>query len=287
MKNLLENSEFIEGIGPTYSNRLAEYGIETVGEVLASPVSLIAGYAEASPKLGQRWHAAARMLSLPTLMPNDAEALVDAGIEDLGDLARAPFSRIGEIIGRITDELAEAWRDASLFRRDVIVIGALEEDVNFSVNVGHERFPRDGHRFVARVPYGEGAFRITAEDDRSLLMTIRKKRSEVTRAKIKRLPPLPQGILRESHRKKIFVPHARIRQEKITPADLSPGAVLRVMPDNPKRAVQLSRRLERGVMVTTVVELDEPLQRGVVVRWNATGFDVIATDFKAWSRENQ
>ncbi len=285
MESLLEPCEFIEGIGDTYAARLSASGVHTVGDVLASTVSKLSGISQAGSVRCQDWQDAARLLSLPNLSHNDVEALVKASVHDVRDFARLSLSSLTEILGNPTDDVARAWQLSASVERDVIVVGELEEDTEYEISVGYQRFPTSGSRFVARVAPGNAQYRVTASDGRTTLIDVQGKAGSVVRNKIRNLPNIPSHTVVEDKRK-LAIPHAHIKLEKVEPDALSEGSILRVLPDRPDRAVLLSRKYEQGVLKTIRVELGHSQVPGSVIRYSDGKFETVSTDFSRWSEEN-
>ena len=77
----------LEGIGPTYAERLRAVGIRTTTDLLAAEAPLVAEKIQADVPNVRRWQAMSRLIELNGIGPQYAELLVRAGYATVDDLA--------------------------------------------------------------------------------------------------------------------------------------------------------------------------------------------------------
>jgi hypothetical protein len=87
---LLLVPETIEGIGHVHAAALDSAAIATLGDLLRLPAWRVAvAVSHASPAAAAKWQAAAHLLQVDGVDPDVAEALVEGGVQSVGELAEA------------------------------------------------------------------------------------------------------------------------------------------------------------------------------------------------------
>lgn len=101
---LLSSPAVIEGIGPARADALKAVGIETIAGMFAAGARRVQ---QLLPRTGPRqvgsWFVAAQLLRVEELTPNLAEALVDAGIRSVPQLAEAGLRTVELAVDRALD----------------------------------------------------------------------------------------------------------------------------------------------------------------------------------------
>jgi Domain of unknown function (DUF4332) len=102
---LLSSPAVIEGIGPARADALKASGIETIAEMFAAGARRVH---QMLPRTGPRqvgsWFVAAQLLRVDDMTPNLAEALVDAGIRSVPQLAEAGLRTVELAVDRALND---------------------------------------------------------------------------------------------------------------------------------------------------------------------------------------
>ena len=130
----------LEGIGPTYAEKLHAIGVHNTQELLFTPDKDLASATGAKPKTVANWKAMAQLVKVRGIGPQYAEALVRAGIDGIEELRDEPAAAIAgavqgyldsldnNVIGqKITAKRVQTWQKAAKkLKRDHIDLTALK-----------------------------------------------------------------------------------------------------------------------------------------------------------------
>jgi predicted flap endonuclease-1-like 5' DNA nuclease len=116
--------EDLEGIGPTYGERLRKLGVHTTGRLAYEDTASLAERMQLPRRTVEQWKHMAELIKVSGIGPQYAEALVRAGIEGIAELKRRSPAKIAEqvnayldtldtnVLGnKITEKRVEGWQD--------------------------------------------------------------------------------------------------------------------------------------------------------------------------------
>lgn len=185
---LRESPVVIEGIGERTEEALREAGIGTIGEMLSRGVQRIA---QAVPTATERqvrsWSAAGLLLQVEGVDPNVAEALIDAGIDSVDELAEVGLQTLERAMDRAVEagklkeapslyRLAGMQREAGKLRDTGLLGGRVvnretgEPLAGLTVRAGRRRgrTEQDGTFYLSGVPAGTATVEIDVPGRRPL-----------------------------------------------------------------------------------------------------------------------
>jgi predicted flap endonuclease-1-like 5' DNA nuclease len=116
--------EDLEGIGPTYGERLRKLGVHTTARLAYEDTASLAERMQLPRRTVEQWKHMAELIKVNGIGPQYAEALVRAGIEGVAELKRRSPAKIAEqvnayldtldtnVLGnKITEKRVEGWQD--------------------------------------------------------------------------------------------------------------------------------------------------------------------------------
>lgn len=95
----------VEGIGPTYADRLVQAGVKTTARLCYEGPAKIAKITKAPLKTATTWHANAELMKINGVGPQYAEAMARAGIGGIDELKRLKADTIANRINTYLDSL--------------------------------------------------------------------------------------------------------------------------------------------------------------------------------------
>ena len=96
-----DDPEDIKGIGPTLGKELRGLGISSVGEFLTTDPFIIGEKTRVSEDMAKNLQTLAQLLMIPGMEENDAELLIDAGINSRKELADQDLIQLSKKVGEI------------------------------------------------------------------------------------------------------------------------------------------------------------------------------------------
>lgn len=88
----------VEGIGTTYLDRLADVGIETTNDLLASDIDTVVDVSRAPKATVQKWYGMAELMRVKGIGKQFAELLVRSGITSIDDLREQKPKQLSELV---------------------------------------------------------------------------------------------------------------------------------------------------------------------------------------------
>jgi hypothetical protein len=136
MSNLAEPVELIEGIGEAHGAKLRAKGADRIGDLLKHSTAWIARATGVGEDQAEKWVAAGWLLQVSEVEPDIAEALVQAGVRSIVDLADAGLETLEQAMQKAVAanttntassvyRLAEIQRNAGRQRNTGVVFGKL------------------------------------------------------------------------------------------------------------------------------------------------------------------
>jgi len=110
----LDNPEDIKGIGPALGKELSGLGITSVGEFLTTDPTIIGEKTRVSQEMAENLQATAQLMMIPGVDANDAELLIDAGINSRRELADQDLIQLSRKVG----EIAKIYVDQGKISKD-------------------------------------------------------------------------------------------------------------------------------------------------------------------------
>lgn len=118
--------EDLEGIGPTYGQRLRDAGVHTTARLAYEDAGKLATAIQVPRGTVEAWKQMAELVKVKGIGPQYAEALVRAGVTGIAELKRRSPARMAEqinnylatldvnVIGnKITEKRVEGWKEAA------------------------------------------------------------------------------------------------------------------------------------------------------------------------------
>lgn len=102
--------ETINGLGPTYADRLREDGIESVDDLTTADIEAVAKSAEVPEERAQEWIEQARLGMIDGLGTTYADRLAEEGITTIEDMTAAGARAVADAAD-VTEERAQGWID--------------------------------------------------------------------------------------------------------------------------------------------------------------------------------
>jgi len=109
-----DNPEDIKGIGPSLGKELRGLGITSVGEFLTTDPIIIGEKTRVSQEMAENLQAMAQLMMIPGVDANDAELLIEAGINSRKELADQDLIQLSRKVG----EIAKIYVDQSKISKD-------------------------------------------------------------------------------------------------------------------------------------------------------------------------
>ena len=109
-----DNPEDIKGIGPALGKELSGLGITSVGEFLTTDPIIIGEKTRVSQEMAENLQATAQLMMIPGVDANDAELLIDAGINSRRELADQDLIQLSRKVG----EIAKIYVDQGKISKD-------------------------------------------------------------------------------------------------------------------------------------------------------------------------
>lgn len=113
----------LEGVGPTYADRLHAMGIENTQQLIFAETATVAKGTGAQPRTVEQWKAMSQLIKVRGIGPQYAEALVRAGVSGIEELVDEPAAAIAggaqgyldslktTVVGqKITTKRVEGWQ---------------------------------------------------------------------------------------------------------------------------------------------------------------------------------
>jgi predicted flap endonuclease-1-like 5' DNA nuclease len=97
----LDNPEDIKGIGPSLGKELRGLGITSVNEFLTTDPIIIGEKTRVSQEMAENLQAMAQLMMIPGVDANDAELLIEAGINSRRKLAEQDLIQLSRKVGKI------------------------------------------------------------------------------------------------------------------------------------------------------------------------------------------
>jgi hypothetical protein len=301
---LRQSPVVIEGIGKAYAWALAAAGMPTVLEMLRSgPGRVQQAVQRASAAEVRRWFWAAMLLQVDGVTPDVAEALVDADVRSVEELADAGLERLeravhqADLARRLKDNppslyrLGAIQRAAALQRGTGIAAGRLIDGptgqpiAGAVVRAGGRRDVTDqqGVFILARLPPGRTRVRVEAPGHLPLSASVEVRAHEHHRFVSIRLPappaarPLRPALVEGDGRLIAWGRDRTVRLLHRPLGDIPDGAhlaVRRVLSSGAVRLLHLTRiQADRDIMATVVdvarAAVPEGARIGEVLVWQA------------------
>jgi len=109
-----DNPEDIKGIGPALGKELSGLGITSVGEFLTTDPIIIGEKTRVSQEMAENLQATAQLMMIPGVDANDAELLIEAGINSRKELADQDLIQLSRKVG----EIAKIYVDQGKISKD-------------------------------------------------------------------------------------------------------------------------------------------------------------------------
>lgn len=95
----------IEGVGTTYLDRLADVGIETTNDLLASDIGTVTKVSKAPKATVQKWYGMAELMRVKGIGKQFAELLVRSGITSIDELKAQKPKQLAELVNAKMESL--------------------------------------------------------------------------------------------------------------------------------------------------------------------------------------
>ncbi len=107
----------IEGIGTTYLDRLADIGIESTNDLLASDIDTVADVAQAPKATVQKWYGMAELMRVKGIGKQFAELLVRSGVTSIDDLREQKPKQLSELVNAKMESLDTTIQGAGVSQK--------------------------------------------------------------------------------------------------------------------------------------------------------------------------
>jgi predicted flap endonuclease-1-like 5' DNA nuclease len=118
--------EDLEGIGPTYGQRLRDAGVHTTARLTYEDATALANRIQVPRGTVEAWQQMAELVKVKGIGPQYAEALVRAGVGGIAELKRRSPARVAQqvndylatldtnVLGnKITEKRVEGWKESA------------------------------------------------------------------------------------------------------------------------------------------------------------------------------